>query len=920
MRAFFYSILFVCLGFGTAKAQTFTFQCVDSTALTGANCDICPGNSTIKSRSLCGLLISKNGAPYKWIDQPYTMRVKTGNSVEYMEQIPNQDKITISLAQTPFSTLQGMIDSTWCHCKSGVSTDTMPLFYASDSTGFAPIFRGDTLTIVGRGVATVTFDSLLKKYVVFVDSVSGGSGIDTIFQTAPAQGFTISGSPGVAPTASFIFTLANDLAGLEGLTGTGFPARTATDTWALRTLQPGTGISITNPAGVAGDPTITNTAPDQVVVLTQGGTTTITGTYPNFTISSADQFVGTVTSFSAGNLSPIFTTSVATATTKPALSFTINTQTANTHLSGPTTGGAAAPTFRALVLEDILGLNTANNGLSDNEAGGGIFRLGNRYMNGSDGLFSFDRKINLNAFRLFIGDNTDSTLLHVDGTNDRVGVHTTAPGRTFTVNGEMEIKDLTTTNPTVLIAADANGVLSEAFLGTGLSFSGTTLNATGGSNYQTLRDDGVAATQQPNANFVSTARISTLLVNDAGNSETEVSFDVVANSIGNTHIRQGVARSVIGVTGNAGADVADIQGTADQVLRVNTAGTALAFGQVATAGIADDAVTYAKMQNISATTRWLGRITAGAGNTEELTLANMYTMLGLTGVANRFAIWTGANTLTSNAAYTFDGANGRMTVTPTAAGLGAGLAGLNISTGALGSMEFLQMRGSINGNLIAGQYNTNNASATAHSFYTVSSGGTAAGDAFFQMQIAGAGGVTSSFGIDNSDGDKIKLTPNSTTPGGTINHGLILTNDAVTLAGINTDAPAFPWDVAGKERSQQYIGINVAWGAGDLFFGLGAGTAPTFTGMTGTHNWVRVLFKTGTAPTANNVIFSVVRKATNEFAAKGFPVIAAGNANTAGEITKFFVGADNGITWNIVANGTLTASTDYELVVCFSGY
>jgi hypothetical protein len=43
----------------------------------------------------------------------------------------------------------------------------------------------------------------------------------------------------------------------------------------------GTGISLTNNV-------ITNTAPDQTVALTQGGATTITGTYPNFTISSTD--------------------------------------------------------------------------------------------------------------------------------------------------------------------------------------------------------------------------------------------------------------------------------------------------------------------------------------------------------------------------------------------------------------------------------------------------------------------------------------------------------------------------------------------------------------------------------------------------------------------------------------------------------
>jgi hypothetical protein len=64
-------------------------------------------------------------------------------------------------------------------------------------------------------------------------------------------------------------------------------------------LTAGTGISISGgPITSSGSIQVTNTAPDQTVVLTQGGTTTITGTYPNFTISSADQYVGTVTSVS----------------------------------------------------------------------------------------------------------------------------------------------------------------------------------------------------------------------------------------------------------------------------------------------------------------------------------------------------------------------------------------------------------------------------------------------------------------------------------------------------------------------------------------------------------------------------------------------------------------------------------------------
>lgn len=62
---------------------------------------------------------------------------------------------------------------------------------------------------------------------------------------------------------------------------------------------------------------------------------------------------GTVTSFSAGNLSPLFTTAVATATSTPALTFALSTQTANLVFAGPASGGAVAPTFRALVSLDM---------------------------------------------------------------------------------------------------------------------------------------------------------------------------------------------------------------------------------------------------------------------------------------------------------------------------------------------------------------------------------------------------------------------------------------------------------------------------------------------------------------------------------------------------------------------------------------
>jgi hypothetical protein len=86
-----------------------------------------------------------------------------------------------------------------------------------------------------------------------------------------------------------------------------------------------TGISVSQGNDVV---TVTNTAPDQVVSLTGAGTTTISGTYPNFTITSNDQYDGTVTSVSG--TAPI---SVANGTTTPAVSISQATTSTDGYLS-----------------------------------------------------------------------------------------------------------------------------------------------------------------------------------------------------------------------------------------------------------------------------------------------------------------------------------------------------------------------------------------------------------------------------------------------------------------------------------------------------------------------------------------------------------------------------------------------------------
>lgn len=83
---------------------------------------------------------------------------------------------------------------------------------------------------------------------------------------------------------------------------------------------------------------------------------------------------GTVTSFSAGNMSPIFTTSVATSTTTPALTFTL-TDVAAHKFFGNFTGSTGAPSYSSptLASADFLNQGTTTTLLHGNAAGNPSF-------------------------------------------------------------------------------------------------------------------------------------------------------------------------------------------------------------------------------------------------------------------------------------------------------------------------------------------------------------------------------------------------------------------------------------------------------------------------------------------------------------------------------------------------------------------
>lgn len=73
--------------------------------------------------------------------------------------------------------------------------------------------------------------------------------------TAPAAGFTISNPAGIAGNPTF--ALADDLAGLEALAGLGLVARTASNTYVARSIDSLTvGVTVSDGSGAAGNPTL----------------------------------------------------------------------------------------------------------------------------------------------------------------------------------------------------------------------------------------------------------------------------------------------------------------------------------------------------------------------------------------------------------------------------------------------------------------------------------------------------------------------------------------------------------------------------------------------------------------------------------------------------------------------------------------
>jgi hypothetical protein len=148
-------------------------------------------------------------------------------------------------------------------------------------------------------------------------NVGSGDGSVTSVAVAGSTGLSVTGSP-ITSSGQIDLTLGAELQALSALSVDGITVRSG-GTYTTRALNAGTGISITNAGGVAGNPVITNT-----------GVTSVELALPN-----------------------IFTVTNSPVTTTGTLTGELSTQAANTVFVGPSTGSPAAPTFRSLAMSDL---------------------------------------------------------------------------------------------------------------------------------------------------------------------------------------------------------------------------------------------------------------------------------------------------------------------------------------------------------------------------------------------------------------------------------------------------------------------------------------------------------------------------------------------------------------------------------------
>lgn len=366
----------------------------------------------------------------------------------------------------------------------------------------APFIRSNTLTAgsnitITNGPGTITISSAGGGGGGGANSLMGNSG------SAPAVAGVINvfGSNGITTSGDSVQTLtispSGNLLALQNLSGTGYVVQTGANTFVERTFVAGSGITLTNPDGVAGATTITAGATVPTTFTEDSGTATPSGNNLNILGTSAQ---GISTSGSGATVT--ITASNATATQKGVASFNATNFTV--------TAGAVAS--NAITVTAGTGLTT-----------GGSVNLGGSVTLALDVPVTVAHggtgDTSLTAHGVLIGEGTSAVNVTTAGTNGQVLIGSAGADPAFATVGGTQGVTLTTGANTLSIGLVAvpNSALANSSItisaGSGISVSGSpvslggtvTISAAATNANQFSTDSGVAIPSGNNLNILGTA-------------------------------------------------------------------------------------------------------------------------------------------------------------------------------------------------------------------------------------------------------------------------------------------------------------------------------------------------------------------------------------------------------------------------------
>lgn len=297
---------------------------------------------------------------------------------------------------------------------TGASTTTVtPAWSSITSTPTTVAGYGITDAVSLTGSQTLTNKTIDASFNTLSNIPNAALSYSTI--TVNGTGIPLGGSATVTAASPYALTIGS---GLSGTSYNGSAAVTITNTAPDQTvvLTSGTGISatgtypnftITNTApdqtvvltagtgistsGTYPNFTITNTAPDQVVSLTGAGTTVVTGTYPSFTITSNDAYAGTVTSVGTGTGltgGPITTTGTISFSVPAVGTWAATPSSANLAAAMTDETGSGKLVFADGATMSALTIDNSNPYIQFANGAAVALAAGRMWYNGSDGSWN----------------------------------------------------------------------------------------------------------------------------------------------------------------------------------------------------------------------------------------------------------------------------------------------------------------------------------------------------------------------------------------------------------------------------------------------------------------------------------------------------------------------------------------------------